>query len=282
MPIRAKEFHAGQYKKVRLKQWPTRVKPFYASQAEYKAILQRRVEELSRLQQIHYAVGNSALLVIFQGMDTAGKDGVIRHVISGVNPQGCIVSSFKEPSSIELRHDFLWRAALCLPEKGKIGIFNRSYYEDVLVVRVHSEAQGAKIDWQERYRSINGFERHLHKNGTRIVKIFLHLSKEEQRTRLLKRIDDPAKNWKLGENDVKERAFWKQYREAYEACIEATSTEQAPWHIVPADDKENARLIVAQIMINILQALGLHYPKMTRTRLKELRKARLMLLQERK
>ena len=217
-----------------LSKWPTRVKAFYSSKEEYKALLEDRIEKLSALQSLLYASNQYALLLIFQALDAAGKDSAIKHVMSGVNPQGCQVFSFKHPSSEELSHDFLWNATRRLPERGHIGIFNRSYYEEVLVVRVHPEILAAEnlphdladkeSIWRGRYRSIVNLEHHLHRNGTRVVKFFLHLSKQEQRKRFLKRIDDPQKNWKFSADDVKERGFWKDYTKAYEACISATST----------------------------------------------------------
>ena len=220
-------------------------------------------------------------------MDAAGKDGAIRHVMSGVNPQGCQVFSFKHPSAAELQHDFLWRTTRDLPERGRIGIFNRSYYEEVLIVRVHPELLSAEAladppgddetFWRRRYRSITNLERHLHENGTRIAKFFLHLSKEEQRTRFLERIDDPDKNWKFSTADIKERKFWKQYQEAYQECIAATSTSDAPWYVVPADDKENARLIVSQIVLETLDELKMTYPKATAERAQELQSIRKQL-----
>ena len=228
-------------------------------------LLEAHVEALSSLQRLHYASNRYALLLIFQAMDAAGKDGAIRHVMSGVNPQGCEVFSFKQPSTEELEHDFLWRTTRRLPERGRIGIFNRSYYEEVLVVRVHPEilrSQGLsdesldeKTLWKERYRSIVDLEEHLHRNGTRIIKFFLHLSQEEQRKRFLARIDEPDKNWKFSLADIRERKYWKHYMKAYEACLTATSTTDAPWHVVPADDKENARLIVSQILLDALVRL---------------------------
>jgi PPK2 family polyphosphate:nucleotide phosphotransferase len=213
-------------------------------------------------------------------MDAAGKDGAIRHVMSGVNPQGCQVFSFKHPSATELEHDFLWRTTRDLPERGRIGIFNRSYYEEVLIVRVHPDilrAEGLldaprhdKKLWHDRYRSIKDLERHLCVNGTRIIKFFLHLSKEEQRKRFLARIDDPGKNWKLSTSDIQERTFWKQYTKAYEECLSATSTRKAPWHIVPADDKEDARLIVSKIVLEGFEELKMAYPKTSARRQREL------------
>lgn len=268
---------------VNLAQWPTRVEPLYSSKKNYRATLEAQVETLSELQRMHYASNRYALLLIFQAMDAAGKDGAIRHVMSGINPQGCRVHSFKQPSSEERAHDFMWRTNRRLPERGQIGIFNRSYYEEVLIVRVHPEllvAQGlagkagegsdAESLWTDRFRSIVDAESHLHRNGTRILKFFLHLSKEEQRERFLARIDEPEKNWKFSRSDVSERARWDDYMRAYEACLGATSTEQAPWHVVPADDKKNARLIISEIIVDTLQGLGLSYPKTSAARRKEL------------
>ena len=223
-------------------------------------------------------------------MDAAGKDGAIRHVMSGVNPQGCQVFSFKHPSATELEHDFLWRTSQCLPERGRIGIFNRSYYEEVLIVRVHPEIlavqgipdeliRGGKV-WEHRYQSIVDMENHLYRNGTRIVKFFLHLSKEEQRKRFLGRIDAPAKNWKFSAADVEERKYWTQYMRAYEACLGATSSKHAPWYVVPADDKQNARLIVSQIIVHTLSSLGLSYPEASVQRHKELADIRKRLMEE--
>jgi PPK2 family polyphosphate:nucleotide phosphotransferase len=273
-------------KKLKLKDWPTSVKPVYESKEQYKEILDTHVLKMSSLQQLLYACGKYAMLLIFQGMDSAGKDGAIRHVLSGINPEGCQVFSFKQPSSEELKHDFLWRTNCRLPERGKIGIFNRSYYEEVLVVRVHPElllneglpdAHKGKTLWKERYRSIVDSEEHLYRNGTRIVKIFLHLSKEEQRQRFLSRIDDAAKNWKLSLADIQERKYWKDYQDAYEECLESTSTRQAPWYIVPADDKENARIIVSGILLHHLNDLKVEYPKATPARLAELQSIRKLL-----
>ena len=261
---------------------PTEVKPFYESKADFRDILSKHVEQLGELQEMLYASKQYALLVVFQGMDTAGKDGTIRHVMSGVNPQGVQVFSFGRPSDAELRHDFLWRETLCLPERGRIGVFNRSYYEEVIVVRVHPElllrqglerAPGART-WQERFESIIEFERHLHRNGTRVLKFFLHLSKQEQRRRLLARLDDPHKHWKFNLDDVEERRHWQKYMSAYDACLSATSRPDAPWYVVPADDKRNARLIVSQAIIDALAALKLHYPRVSAARRRELREVR--------
>jgi PPK2 family polyphosphate:nucleotide phosphotransferase len=263
---------------VNLKKWPTIVAPVYKSKKQYQKLLEDQVAQLSAMQQLHYASDRHAVLLIFQAMDAAGKDGAIRHVMSGVNPQGCQVFSFKHPSPIELQHDFLWRTTRDLPERGRIGIFNRSYYEEVLIARVHPEilrseaipdARHRKV-WRDRYRSILDLERHLHSNGTRIVKFFLHLSKEEQRKRFLARIDEPEKNWKFSLADIEERQFWKGYRTAYEECLSATTTKDAPWYVVPADNKENARLIVSQIVLDAFEELKMAYPKTTAERHAEL------------
>ena len=288
MPIRPREFRVDQDAKVRLKRRPTRVAPYYRSKAHYEELLGEHVAELRKLQDRHYAYKRYALLIIFQGMDAAGKDGVIKHVMSGLNPQGCHVVSFKHPSGTELEHDFLWRAVLQLPERGRIGIFNRSHYEEVLIVRVHPEIL-AKEDlpdelitdqgiWEDRYRSIRHFEHHLHRNGTSVIKFFLHLSKEEQRKRFLARIDDPDKNWKLSLADIEERKCWPQYMKAYEACLAATSTRHAPWYVVPADDKENARLIVSAIILDAIKGLGVRYPEVTPERKRELQAIRRKLV----
>jgi PPK2 family polyphosphate:nucleotide phosphotransferase len=280
MKINPDDFRVPPGKKVDLKKWPTEVKPVYDSKKAYHHRLQSQVEELSELQQLQYASNRYAVLLIFQAMDAAGKDGAIRHVMSGVNPQGCQVFSFKHPSPVELDHDFLWRTTLSLPERGRIGIFNRSYYEEVLIARVHPEIlqnerlpdplTSSKTIWTERYRSIVDLEKHLHCNGTRIIKFFLHLSKEEQRKRFLERIDDPDKNWKFSLADVEERKFWDDYMEAYEACIGATSTKEAPWHVVPADDKKNARLIISEIILDVFKGLKMSYPATDAKRRQEL------------
>jgi PPK2 family polyphosphate:nucleotide phosphotransferase len=287
MKINSKDFRVTG-KKVQLGEWPTIVKPFFESKKEYREILGEHVKKLSSLQQLHYASNRYALLLIFQGMDSAGKDGAIRHVMSGINPEGCQVFSFKQPSVEELEHDFLWRTTRCLPERGRIGIFNRSYYEEVLVVRVHpeilrneglsQELRHEKGFWEKRYRSIVNLEEHLHRNDTRIIKFFLHLSKDEQRKRFLERIDEPDKNWKFSLADIHERKYWKDYMQAYEACLSATSTHTAPWYVVPADDKENARLIVSQIVLDALSELKMAYPKTTPKRLRELKSIRRLLM----
>jgi PPK2 family polyphosphate:nucleotide phosphotransferase len=269
---------------------PTLIEPFCKSKKRYHELLEEHVKKLSELQRLHYASDRYALLLIFQGMDSAGKDGAVRHVMSGVNPQGCEVFSFKQPSAEEIEHDFLWRTTCRLPERGRIGIFNRSYYEEVLVVRVHpeilarqrlsSELRDGKTLWKDRYRSIKNLERHLFHNSTRVVKIFLHLSKEEQRKRFLERIDEPDKNWKFSRADIHERKYWNQYRVAYEECLSATSTHRAPWYVVPADDKENARLIVSRIVLDALGELKMAYPKTTPKREQELKSIRKQLASE--
>jgi len=280
MKIDPKDFCVKEGRRVQLKKWPTRVAQYYSSEKEYKKLLAADVAELSSLQQKHYASNRYALLLIFQAMDAAGKDGIIRHIMSGVNPQGCQVYSFKHPSATEVDHDFLWRTTMCLPGRGMIGVFNRSYYEEVLIVRVHPEIlrsqsvpdnqlNGEGI-WKRRYQSILDHEKHLHRSGTRVVKFFLHISKEEQRKRFIERIDDSDKNWKFNEADVKEREFWKDYMNAYEQCLSATSTDNAPWYIVPGDDKANARLIASQIVVSTLRRLDPEFPETTPERVIEL------------
>ena len=269
---------------------PTRIDPIYASKDDYARTLAHHVERLEALHGRLYASAHHAVLVILQGMDSAGKDGAIKHVMTGVNPQGCKVISFKTPTEREARHDFLWRAALELPERGVIAIFNRSYYEAVLVERVHPEvlaAEGVTVAnrdlellFDARLRSIRDFERHLVENGAAIVKIFLHISKEEQRKRLLARVNDPDKSWKATASDASERKLWKSYRKAYETMLGATSTEAAPWRVVPADDKLNARLLVSEILIDALERLDLATPPPTAERKRELDEIRAALEHE--
>ncbi len=290
MKINSDDYRIKPEKKLKLEEWPTVGKPVCKSKKEYHQLLADHVEQLSERQRLHYASNRYALLIVFQGMDGAGKDGAIRHVMSGVNPQGCQVFSFKQPSANELEHDFLWRTTCDLPERGRIGIFNRSYYEEVLVVRVHPEilrSQGLPAELRDgknfregRYRSIVNFEEHLHRNGTRIVKIFLHLSREEQKKRFRERIDELEKNWKFSAADIHERKFWKRYMEAYEECLHATSTDHAPWYAVPADDKDDARLIVSQIVLDSLDELKMAYPKTTPKREYELKAIRKLLERE--
>jgi PPK2 family polyphosphate:nucleotide phosphotransferase len=280
MKINPKDFRVREGIEVNLDKWATDVAKVYKSKEHYHKMLADHVERMSGQQQLLYASDRHAVLLIFQAMDAAGKDGAIKHVMSGINPQGCQVFSFKHPSGTELQHDFLWRTTRDLPERGRIGIFNRSYYEEVLIVRVHPELLGSeglvdrpsedKAIWHSRYRSIRHLERHLSDNGTRIVKFFLHLSKEEQRKRFLERIDDPEKNWKFSQADLEERAFWPHYLRAYEKCLSATSSHEAPWYVVPADDKPNARLIVSEIILETLEGLKMSYPKPTEERRREL------------
>ncbi len=280
MKISEKDFRVREGDEVNLKKWPTTVKPVYKSKEQYQKLLEEHVAQLSSQQQLLYASNRYAVLLIFQAIDAAGKDGAIKHVMSGVNPQGCQVFSFKHPSPAELEHDFLWRTSRDLPERGRIGIFNRSYYEEVLIVRVHpgilrgegipDTPHNDKAVWRDRYRSIVDAERHLFGNGTRIIKFYLHLSKEEQRKRFLERIDEPEKNWKFSQADIAERKFWNQYMKAFEECLSATSTRHAPWYVVPADDKENARLIVSQIILDTFESLKMAYPKTSAKRRREI------------
>ena len=280
MEIDSDIFRLSPDDKVDLTQRPTSIAPLFKSEKQYKKILKSHVKELSSLQRLHYVDNHRALLLIFQGMDTAGKDGAIRHVMSGINPQGVKVWSFKEPSAEELRHDFLWRASSRLPERGQIAIYNRSYYEEVVVARVHPEVLrkqelpeqlfDEKTIWTDRYRSITDFEEHLHRNGTHVIKIFLHLSKDEQANRLRERIDLPEKNWKVNNSDFYNRDFWESYMNAHEDCLNETSSDHSPWFIVPADNKEDARLIVSHVLLDWFRSLNLEYPKISESRRQEL------------
>jgi PPK2 family polyphosphate:nucleotide phosphotransferase len=288
MKFATKQFRVRAGADVDLDRRPAIIDPLYRSDADYSAMLDAQVKELSSQQKLLYAANRYAVLVIFQGMDASGKDGAIAHVMSGVNPQGCQVFSFKQPSPTELKHDFLWRTTRDLPERGRIGIFNRSYYEEVLIVRVHpeilqkeclpAETLQHKHLWRDRYRSMVNLEKHLVINGTRVIKFFLHLSKEEQRRRFVERIDDPDKNWKFSLADVEERKFWKQYMQAYEKCLAATSSKHAPWYVVPADDKRNARLIVSQILVEAIKSLNLTYPTASKSHRNELLRLRAKLV----
>jgi PPK2 family polyphosphate:nucleotide phosphotransferase len=288
--INPDDYRVRPGKNVDLDKWPTKGKPVYSSKDEYADMLHEHIEQLSAQQNLLYASNHYALLMIFQAMDAAGKDSAIKHVMSGVNPQGCQVFSFKHPSTEELEHDFLWNATRRLPERGHIGIFNRSYYEEVLIVRVHREILSnedlpeelvdKKHFWRDRYRSIENLEDHLHRNGTRVIKFFLHLSKEEQKKRFLKRIDNPEKNWKFSADDIKERKYWNQYMKAYEECLSATSTQNAPWYIVPADDKESTGLIISRITLDALQAVKMAYPKSSPERRRELQAIGKQLIKE--
>lgn len=289
MKIDSQDYRVKPGRKVNLDHWPTKVAPYFDSKAAYDKLLGRHVKGLSARQDLHYASARSALLLIFQGMDSAGKDGAVRHVMSGVNPEGCEVFSFKQPTAEELKHDFLWRTTCRLPERGRIGIFNRSYYEDVLIVRVHPEIlqtenlpQSTLDDrhfWHDRYRSINDLEAHLHRNGTQIIKLFLNLSKLEQERRFLDRIDEPDKNWKVSSSDIHERKSWPHYMKAYGQCLTATSTHHTPWYVVPADDKDNARLIVSQIIMNVFDQMKMAYPRSDHKRRRALRAMRKQLKQ---
>ena len=288
MKISTQSYRVGENAAVDLTQWRTRGDPLATSKAEYASILTQHVARLSALQHLLYASNRHALLLIFQAMDAAGKDGAIAHVMSGVNPQGCQVFSYKHPSAVELQHDFLWRTTRDLPERGRIGIFNRSYYEEVLIARVHPGLLAAeslperpetrKELWHSRYRSIRHLERHLYENGTRVVKFYLHLSREEQRRRFLDRIDQPEKNWKFSLADIEERRHWDKYMRAYEKCLAATSTEHAPWYIIPADDKRDARLIISQVIVETLERLKMTYPAVSAARREELQAIRTQLL----
>lgn len=271
MKIDSAKYRVRPGRELDLSKLPTKVKPLYKTNREYRDLLGKRTAEMAELQKVLDAHNRYALLIIFQAMDAAGKDSTIRHVMSGVNPQGCDVHSFKSPSSNELEHDFLWRTTCVLPMRGHIGIFNRSYYEEVLIVRVHpailqlanlpSELLDEKKLWRGRFQSINDFEAHLHRNGTRVLKFFLHISQEEQRVRFLARLDEPDKNWKLETGDLQERKFWGQYMAAYEECLHATSTKDSPWYVIPADDKKNARLLVSDAIVETLRGLEISYPE---------------------
>jgi PPK2 family polyphosphate:nucleotide phosphotransferase len=288
--IDVSDYRVKSGSKVKLEKWSTRAEPHYQSDSDYKELLAASTQRLSELQRLLYAHDRYSLLLIFQAMDAAGKDGAIKNVMSGVNPQGCQVFSFKHPSAQELDHDFLWRTHLALPERGRIGIFNRSYYEEVLIVKVRPQilaAQGLpasviadKKFWEGRYRSIVDSESHLHRNGTRIIKFFLHLSREEQRRRFIERIDNPDKNWKFSTADVEQREAWDDYMNAYADCIEATSTRTAPWYVIPADDKKNARLIISQTILDALTELKLSYPQVSAKQRKILQSIRRKLESE--
>lgn len=282
-------FRVPEGRRVDLKKWPTHVKPFYESKEHYRLLLADHVDRLAQRQDLLYAHDRYALLLIFQAMDAAGKDGVIKHVMSGINPQGCQVFSFKQPSATELDHDFLWRTTTCLPERGRIGIFNRSYYEEVLVVKVHPqilekqklprELVGKHV-WSERYQDIRNFERYLARNGTVVRKFFLNVSRGEQKRRFMERLDEPEKNWKFSASDVKERGHWDDYMDAYEEMIRETATEYAPWYVVPANNKWYTRIVVAAAVIEALASLDLHYPKVGKDKLRELAAARKILASE--
>lgn len=285
----AKKFNIDHFRydgsdSFKTKKVSTKIDDLYEDKADYAAQLGEFRNQMDELQSLMYAHNRYGLLVIFQAMDAAGKDSTIKHVLSGVNPVGVKIQSFKRPSDTELDHDFLWRHLLLLPERGTITIYNRSQYEEVLVVKVHPEilTQSQKLPveltkdldkvWQQRYQDIANFEKYLYHNGIRVVKFFLNVSQKEQGQQLIERIEDPAKNWKFEENDIKERAFWHEYMSAYEDAINATATEKAPWYVVPADDKKNMRLIVGQILIEELKKLDMSYPETTPERQLTLKK----------
>ncbi len=275
-----------------IREMPNKIEDVYEDKETYKDLLDDFQDEIDDLQNIMYAHDRYSLLLIFQAMDAAGKDGTIRRVMSGVNPHGVVVHAFKRPSNEELDHDFMWRTTKCLPQRGKIGIFNRSYYEEVLVVRVHDQilTQGQRIPseltdpisdvWTQRLEHIRNFEHYLYRNGTRVVKFFLNLSRDEQRDRFLDRLNTPSKNWKFSEGDVKERGYWDQYMDAYEKAINATATPEAPWYVIPADDKKNMRLMVAQAVLDQLHQLDMEYPSVSLEREAEFEKYREMLLND--
>ncbi|SEG23560.1 polyphosphate kinase 2 family protein [Algoriphagus boritolerans] len=287
----AKKYYVGEGKKFKLKDYSTSPKMTLGPEDKplVKEALEQGVDALAALQEILYAQDRWSLLVIFQAMDAAGKDGGIKHVMSGVNPQGCQVSSFKAPSAEELDHDFLWRCFRRVPERGRIGIFNRSYYEEVLVVKVHEAIlQSQKLPkklitkniWKQRYEDIRNFEQYLHRNGTVVIKLFLHVSKEEQKQRFIDRIDDPSKNWKFSTGDVKERGYWNQYQEAYEEMIKNTSTKDSPWYVIPADNKSYARIGIASAIISALDQMDLEYPQVSPEKIAELQEVKKALLEE--
>ena len=271
-------------KSFRLRDYSTKIAKLYSSDQAYSDYLATYQADIDRLQQILMADDRYALLVIFQGMDTAGKDGAIKHVMSGVSPSGCQVFSFKRPSDEDLDHDFMWRCVKCLPERGRIGIFNRSYYEDVLIARVHPEVleaqrlpieshPGTKEFWRARYGDISGFEQYLNRNGTRVLKIFLHISKSEQAKRLIDRCTTSSKQWKYRASDFEERKYWDEYMHAYDRCIKHTASSEAPWHVIPADDKRNARLMVSQLLVECLKSLPIKYPKIAPKEAAKLKRA---------
>ncbi len=284
LACRLSSFRLPPDRKVSLARRAACVSPLYTSKKHYRTLLDDGRKELSDLQNVLYAHDRYAVLVIFQGMDAAGKDGAIRHVMSGVNPQGCQVFSFKQPSSEELDHDFLWRTNKRLPERGRIGVFNRSYYEEVVIAKVRpdvlarqrlpAECVDPKTIWKERYRDIVNLEDYLHRNGTRVIKFFLHLSKEEQRKRFLARIDEPDKNWKLSPADIEVRKEWDAFQGAYADCLGATSTAKAPWYVIPADDKWNARLLISHAIIETMKTLKMSYPEPTEAHRRELQAVR--------
>ncbi len=291
-PFDTEDFRVTGEKKIELDKRLTRIRDVYRNKSDYRDLIKEFQDEINELQRMMYAHDRYSMLLIFQAMDAAGKDGTIRAIMSGVNAHGINVHAFKRPSDEELDHDFLWRTTIRLPQRGRIGIFNRSYYEEVLVVRVHPKILTAnqklpedrtrdlKKFWQHRYDSICDLEKHLWRNGTKVVKFFLNLSRDEQRQRFLDRIDEPEKNWKFSEGDVAERQHWDEYQKAYEDAINATATSHAPWFVVPADNKKNMRLIVAQIVLEQLKLLDINYPEVTPQRREELQRYRKRLVDD--
>ena len=288
--MKTEQFVVPEGKKLSLKNYKTDFTADYKNKEEAVADLAENNKRLSKLQDVLYAQNVHALLIIFQALDAAGKDSAIKHVMSGVNPQGCDVVSFKTPSMTELDHDFMWRSIVELPERGRIGIFNRSYYEEVLVVRVHPEIlerqqlpDKIKTDkniWKKRFEDIKNFETYLTNNGVHVLKFFLHVSKEEQKERFLARIDEPEKNWKFSAQDAKERAFYDEYQKAYQSALEATSTKNAPWYVIPADRKWFTRIAVSEIICGKLESMDLHYPRLSEAQMESLREAKKMLESE--
>ncbi|MEY3442280.1 MAG: hypothetical protein RLZZ519_561, partial [Bacteroidota bacterium] len=273
--IKIEDFRYAPGKSAKLSSIPTEIPDVYKNKDEYEDLMGEYTEKVQSLQDMLYAYDRYSLLLIFQGMDTAGKDGAIKHVMSGINVTGVQVFTFKRPSDMELDHDWMWRTTCCLPERGRIGIFNRSYYEEVLVVKVHPEilrnyqripkdliADENKI-WEDRYKDINNFEDFQHRNGCRVVKFFLNISKEEQKRRLLDRIDQPEKNWKMSLQDVEERKDWEKYMDCYQELLDKTSSPNSPWYVIPANDKKNARLIISRIILGELKSLDMHFPEVT-------------------
>ncbi len=282
------DFRIKEGRKVKLSEINTSDTGKYNSKTDAQEKLEENIERMAEMQDKLYAQDRYSVLIILQAMDTAGKDGIVKHVMKGLNPQGTYVQSFKQPSSEELDHDYLWRVNKHLPERGRIGIFNRSYYEEVLVVKVHNIIQVQQLPdeikneniWKDRYRQMRDYERYLSENGTKIIKLFLHISKDEQKERLLARIDDASKNWKFSAADIKERQYWDQYQQSYEEAIEATSTEQAPWFVIPADKKWFARLAVSEIIVKTLEDLRLEYPSVSKDQLAVLEECKKKLLEE--
>lgn len=290
--INLKDFKYIPGKSPKLKSHPNSIPDIYDNKKDYIKDLDDYTEKIKELQTMMYAQDKYSLLLIFQGMDTSGKDGAIKHVMSGINPAGVQVFTFKKPSSTELDHDWMWRTTNCLPERGRIGIFNRSYYEEVLVVKVHPKIlreyqripkelieDESKV-WADRYRDINQFEDFLHRNGTKVVKFFLNISKDEQKSRLLDRIDRPDKNWKMSLADIEERAYWEAYQDAYQELLDKTSTEDSPWYVIPGNDKKNARLIISQVILSELEKLHLKFPEVSEEFRAQLQEVRDILMKE--